>query len=191
MLLCMSAVGCHVICSISASNVCMYNQWINECLHMFVKHVYSCMHVCVASISLVPFVTIWSVAFLLFGSLYSYRQCIKTCGPHGFPFAGCCTPGGGWGVWGLEDKKARKVKIKLLWTNSLFDQAAQRWMDFSAKSRGQLREERCFCFISPCLPFFPLSHCCKLCVLPASLLWRVPGLSFMTPHKHTYAYTMT
>lgn len=154
MLLCMSAVGCHVICSIAPSNVRMYNQWINECLHTFVKHVYSCMHVCVASISLVPFVTIWSVAFLLFGSLYSYRQCIKTCGPHGpmTRFAGCCTPGGGGSAVGGE--KARKVKIKSLWTNSLFDQAAQRWMDFSAKSRRQLREERCFRFISPRLPFF-------------------------------------
>lgn len=53
----------HVLCSIAHSNVCA--SIINECLHTFVKHVYPSMRVCVASISLVPFVTIWSVAFLL------------------------------------------------------------------------------------------------------------------------------
>lgn len=87
-------------------------------------------------------------------------------------------------------EKARKVKIKSLWTNSLFDQAAQRWMDFSAKSRRQLREERCFRFISPRLPFFffPLIHIVVSFVYSPLLCYGECQASLSWLHTNTHMH---
>lgn len=63
----------------------------------------------------------------------------------------------GWGLC-LEERKARKVKIKLLWTNSLFDQAAQQWKVFLPEVRACLErgDEDMYCSVSPRLFSFTL-----------------------------------
>lgn len=118
-----SGVSCYQLSCAFLMRVCVDN----ESMHTFVKCVYSCT--CVwPLISLVPFVTIWSVAFLFWGA-----HC-TLCRPRG-PInclAACCAP------WLKKEKMAWKVQIKLLWTNFDFDQGTQWWKAFSPKSQKKL-----------------------------------------------------
>lgn len=93
---------------------------------------HACSCVCVATISLV--VTIWSVAFSSFRLIVSVSPVHKEKKPadHMGQLIGLQAVAVRRGAGGCE-KKARKVKIKLLWTNSFFDQAAQWWKAFSLK----------------------------------------------------------
>lgn len=106
-----------------------------------------------------------------FGLLSPYLQCIKA-----------YRPVGEGAVW-----RRRKVKIKLLWTNSLFDQVVHWWKAFFSTS--QLWEERwinvLFCFIS-LLSSFILFHT-AVYSLPL-LLWRVTVWSRERKAKHICAH---